>query len=450
MRNTTSRSGEIPGSISRGGANNAGANNSARGSTRNNAFANQSNGVGVGGGNRGGGNGGNRGGGGNGGGGNGGGNGGGGNGGGNGGGGNGGGNGGGGNGGGNGGGGNGGGHGGGGGNGGGHGGGGHGGGNHGGGGYGHYYGYGYGYWSNFNQFYLSRYGFGYFGNGFGLSIGFPFFGAYNYIPTVAPYCADYFYQPYYSYYASAVDYVPGEIVSSEYLPGEYVPGEYVPAEYVPGVPTEVGDDGVLQPTVAPDQSSSNEGSVIVAAGHAGEYQMLAEQAFRERRYDDAARLVNHALIEDGNNGKLHLFASQALFALGDYRASAAAIQRGAAVLDRNEWGFVVENFKKFYRGKDYVMQMDELVKFMKENPDEAYAYFLRGYHYKYLGYDEAARKQLARAVELESRDQLAAELLVLAGGQRTAKPAINDQSPPDKPADAVEADQLQLTEPSDK
>ena len=196
----------------------------------------------------------------------------------------------------------------------------------------------------------------------------------------------------------------------------------------------VGDplaEPVVEPLAEPETEPVSEGeqiqgeSIIPTEGLAIEFQARAEQAFKEGRYLDAAKLSNHALIEDGENGKLHLFASQVLFALGDYRSSAAAIQRAAAILEKKDWGFVVENFKQFYRGKDYVTQMDELVKFIKENPDAPYAHFLRGYHYLYLGHKKAAQTPLTKAVELESRDRLAAELLVMAGGKvpETGQPA---------------------------
>ena len=217
-------------------------------------------------------------------------------------------------------------------------------------------------------------------------------------------------QPYY------VESYPQPIYT-EYLPATEFPAE-LPTENVGLVET-----GLVTPQVTAENFDGP--SVIPATAKASEYQALAEQAFRENRYEDAIRQSTHAVIEDGENGKLHLFASQIFFALGDYRASAAAIQRGASLLDRSEWGYVVENFKQFYRGKDYVNQMDALVQFTKENPDIPFVHFLRGYHYKYLGYDEAARAPLARAVELESQDRLAAELLVMAGGQvpESAKPA---------------------------
>ena len=219
----------------------------------------------------------------------------------------------------------------------------------------------------------------------------------------------------------------------EFIGPELVGPELIGPEPV-GLPTDqqVVDSENTEPVSAPVEPTSN-GAVIEAAGHAAEFQKLAEDAFREQRYEDAVRLVSHALIEDETNGKLHLFASQTFFALGEYRAAAAAIQRAAAQLDKDDWGFVVENFKKFYRGRDYVTQMEALVKFDKENQDQSYVSFLRGYHYLYLGYQKSARKQLTQAVELESRDRLAAELLDMAGGKLPADPPNALLPPADQP-----------------
>jgi hypothetical protein len=253
---------------------------------------------------------------------------------------------------------------------------------------------------SYSQFYLGGGGLGYsyYGDGFGISIGLPlnrYYGAsyYDNYNVVLPNYVESYPQPYYT--------------------------EYVLPTVLPVGSVEVVDTSLAVPT--PGLTVDAVGlSVIPASGKASEYQAQAEQAFREKSYQDAARLSTHAIIEDGENGKLHLFASQVFFAVGDYRASAAAVQRGAALLDRSEWGFVVENFREFYRGDEYVTQMDALVQFTKANPDLAYLYFLRGYQYKYLGHDEAARVLLARAVELESRDRLAADLLVMAGGEQPA------------------------------
>jgi tetratricopeptide (TPR) repeat protein len=249
---------------------------------------------------------------------------------------------------------------------------------------------------SYSEFYFGPYGYGYgyYGNGFGISIGLPLY----------PYYYDYYTQPYYirPYYT---DY---------------------------GVPYD-GDNAVVDSTYPVPPTATN-GPVIPASAKAADFQLQAEQAFREHRFEDAARLCNHATVEDSQNGKLHLFNAQTLFALGEYRSAAAAIQHGAALLDRSEWGFVVENYKEFYRGDDYVVQMGQLVRFINENPNESYAYLLRGYHYKFLGYDEAARKQLAKAVELESRDRLAAELLAMTGGEL---PSTAPMPPPTSTEEAL-------------
>ena len=243
-------------------------------------------------------------------------------------------------------------------------------------------------------------GYGYYGPGFGIYVGPPLYRHYDYYVyyTTPYYTAPYYNAPYYNRYT---------------LP--YVE-RYGAVDSPPAAPT-----------------TSTNGAVIPAAGKAAEFQLQAERAFRERRYEDAARLSSHAIVEDSRNGKLHLFAAQALFALGDFRSAAAAIQQAASLLDRSEWGFVVENYEKFYGGGDYVTQTARLVEFIKENPDASYARFLLGHHYKFLGYNEAARVLLAKAVELESRDRLAAELLTMAGGKAPSTPELAaPESPPAK------------------
>lgn len=228
-------------------------------------------------------------------------------------------------------------------------------------------------------YYYGRYGYGYRGSGLSIYLGLPLYGSTTY---------------YYDTYYDSVPY--------------YVPYA-VPVPYA--VETEVVESADAVPLVYEN------GAAIPAAGEAGEFQKQAEEAFRENRYEDAARLSNHAIVEDSRNGKLHLFASQTFFALEDYTSAAAAVQQAAALLDRSEWGFVVKNFQQFYQGDDYVTQMAKLDDYIDQNPKAAFAYFLRGYHFLFLGHEEAARKDLAKAVELEPRDLLAAELLEMAGGK---------------------------------
>jgi hypothetical protein len=246
------------------------------------------------------------------------------------------------------------------------------------------------------HYYYGHHGYGYRGSSFSIYLGSPLYSSNSYY-----YDEPYYGVPYYMPYA-----VP--------VPVPYVVETDVVETDV--VETDVVETDVVEPT-APVSVTVQNGAVIPAVGAAAEFQLQAEQAFQQQRYEDAARLSNHAIVEDSQNGKLHLFASQAFFALGDYPSAAAAVQQSASLLDSSEWGFVVENYQEFYRSDDYVTQMAELDKYIEENPKASYAYFLRGYHFLFLGHKEAAQDNLAKAVELESRDVLAAELLKMAGGQ---------------------------------
>jgi tetratricopeptide (TPR) repeat protein len=152
------------------------------------------------------------------------------------------------------------------------------------------------------------------------------------------------------------------------------------------------------------------------------FQRRAEIAFREGRYDEAVRLANHAVVEMPNDGRLFLFLSQALFAVGDYGAAAGAAHHAMSASDEDDWGYVVENFQRYYgNGNDYTDQLRRLEKFTRENPDAPYARFLLGYHYGFLGHPKEARAELAEAAKLEGRDELAGELLVRFGGERPSR-----------------------------
>ena len=177
-----------------------------------------------------------------------------------------------------------------------------------------------------------------------------------------------------------------------------------------------GTYSAAKPAISADPIGSSVDSNIASNNSGSDYQSRAEQAFRSSNYAEAARLANHALVDSPNDGKLMLLYAQGLFAVGDYQASAGAIHRAASLLSPEDWGYVVENYAKYYRGNGFVDQMKRLEDFLKFNPDAAYARFLRGYQFGFLGQVEVAVRDLNRALELESRDQLAAELVKRFGG----------------------------------
>lgn len=170
-----------------------------------------------------------------------------------------------------------------------------------------------------------------------------------------------------------------------------------------------------QSLTAPDVRSTASRSTVTAQGR--EFQRRAEAAFRTGRFDEALRQANHALVEMPRDGKLLLFVSQSLFATGDYRGSAAAIHQAATLLDKDDWGHVVKSWRNYYRGSAYKDAMEKLHAYVKKHPETAYAHFLRGYHFGFLGNKEYARKELTKVINLEGRDRLAVELLKMFGGE---------------------------------
>jgi tetratricopeptide (TPR) repeat protein len=230
--------------------------------------------------------------------------------------------------------------------------------------------------------------------------------------------------PYYgysrSYYSSPYYYQPRNYYYESYGAVPTYSYDAVPNYYktTPNVVNSLPND--RETSTAPQPADV---SVIAANEQAVEYQLAAERAFREKRYNDAARLASHAVVEDASNGKLYLFQSQALFAIGEFRGAADLIHKALSLLDVPDWGYVVENGDKFYRGRDYVTQMEHLVDQAKQNPSSADLHFLRGYHYLYLGYKDAAQKLLARAMELDDRDVLTRRLLAMTRDELPPPPA---------------------------
>jgi len=135
------------------------------------------------------------------------------------------------------------------------------------------------------------------------------------------------------------------------------------------------------------------------------------------------------------DGKLYLLTSQALFAIGDYQGAAATIHQGVSLLEPKDWGFVVENYQNYYRGRDFVTQMEKLTEYLKQKPEAAYAHFVRGYQHGFLGNKKTAIRELTQAIELESRDQLASQLLERFGG---TPPVSVEPTKPVEPVATVE------------
>ncbi len=193
--------------------------------------------------------------------------------------------------------------------------------------------------------------------------------------------------------------------------------------YVIERPVYVEPRPYLPPAVSPAPlASQSDGRLIVTNERAARYQLDAERAFRQQRYEEALQLARHASVEDPENGMIFLFGSQAAFAAGQYQSAIQALDAATTSLSPKQWGYVVQNFRRLYRGDQYVKQMDRLVEYTRQNPQASYARTLRAYHYAYLGHEEAARLQLHQALEIEAQDRLARRLLAELGEALPAPP----------------------------
>ncbi len=283
-------------------------------------------------------------------------------------------------------------------------------------GYGHggYFGHGghHDYHHYFYPFYASSWygGYGYF------DVSRPYYG---YLDSSKLYC-DY-------YQVTAGQVATGQVATDQLATDQLASEVDVLPSAVPQADNPEVLPGAIEQTVA---------KPISGPDYSGE----AKRAFRENNLAGALRMINHALVEMPRDGKLYLLKGQILFAVGEYQRSAIAIHQAASFLDKKDWGHVVKNYQDYYRGNHFVQQMGKLKEYLKKNPDSAPAHFVRGYQHGYLGHHKTALRALAKTLELESRDQLAAELIRQFGGTVPEQASQNpEQEEEGKKSDSQDA-----------
>lgn len=217
-----------------------------------------------------------------------------------------------------------------------------------------------------------------------------------------------------------------------------------PYSYTPRVYSYSGNSTVF---VVPPTDISAASTDATAAELS--YQRVAESSFRSHHYDDAIGWAKRAARETPRDGRLFLLLSQAHLAVGEYRDAAGAARLGMSLLPAEDWGYVVENFRHYYHDADYVAQVGRLRRFLDENPDHADGHFLLGYHWVFLGYSEAAKREayfaaakreLSKSAELHPSDEWANRLLELVDGPRPASsPSVTGDRLPGEPAVTSEA-----------
>jgi len=145
-----------------------------------------------------------------------------------------------------------------------------------------------------------------------------------------------------------------------------------------------------------------------------DYFTAAREAFFAGNLQAAMENIDLAIKEAPSNPDLHQFRSLVLFAQKDYRSAAAAAH--VALTAGPGWNW--ETLKSLFPSADvYTAQLRELEETRNLNKEDAAIRFLLAYHYLMLGHQESAVQELTKVVELEPRDQMAAELLTKVTGQ---------------------------------
>ena len=161
-------------------------------------------------------------------------------------------------------------------------------------------------------------------------------------------------------------------------------------------------------------------------------------------YDEAGHETDLAIKETPNDTALHEYRALIDFAEGDYNRAAGTLYAVLSAGPGWDWTTLSSQYKSV---GTYTEQLRKLEGHVKSSPEDTAAHFVLAYHYITATHKEAAIKQLQEVVELQPKDQLAAQLIKGLGGEvsnsddAAAPPAANldvaDNPPPDIDAKAI-------------
>jgi tetratricopeptide (TPR) repeat protein len=202
------------------------------------------------------------------------------------------------------------------------------------------------------------------------------------------------------------------------------------------------------------EQSSEGGNFPPVSPDATQHADAARQAFYDQNYRLALSEIQRALAEMPGDPAFHELRALILFAMGEYRASAAAIHSLLAVGPGWDWTTMIG----LYANADiYTKQLRALEIFRRNHPTDAAARFLLAYHYLTMGHTPAAATELRAVVQLAPQDRVAAQLLSMitsspaqggqAGQQNTSpppgpeepNPTAESPGPPIDPASLIGA-----------
>ena len=156
--------------------------------------------------------------------------------------------------------------------------------------------------------------------------------------------------------------------------------------------------------------------------------VLARQAFMQGNYPVALSDVNAALKDAPQDTTMHEFRALVLFAMGEYKQAAAPLNAVVAVGPGLDW----TSLRALYPdAATYTRQYRALEKYVTDNPKDAAAHFVLGYHYVTLGHNSHALTEFRQAADLAPKDAVARQMVaMLSKGEPKDDPAEADQEKP--------------------
>jgi tetratricopeptide (TPR) repeat protein len=192
-----------------------------------------------------------------------------------------------------------------------------------------------------------------------------------------------------------------------------------------------------QPAAAPATPEAPEAALPPGVNQAGlDLFDQARAAFSSGDYKQALDLCNQAIQQMPNDAVLHEFRSLSLFALKNYRESAAAAYAVLSAGPGWDWTTLSGLYGNI---ADYTAQLRALEAFVKKNAKSSDGHFLLAYHYLTAGHTEDAQIQLREVNKLTPNDRLVRQLLGLSASGDDQQPSTEPKPPPD-------ADSLLLAE----
>ncbi len=182
---------------------------------------------------------------------------------------------------------------------------------------------------------------------------------------------------------------------------------YAPPQPMGHQITPTGPNGyTYEPVYAPAQPNASPMSLPSAAplvAAPGEYdQALA--AFRGGRYDEVLLKTGAIVLVNPDDGRAQLLESHALFALGRFDESTAALRRFLLVTPVAQWPALLAGPRDEYRATRYSTHIAALELYLQMRPNDGDAKLLLAYHAGNVGLVQQAVMQLTMLVPTTDDD----------------------------------------------